>query len=84
MIPIRIPREREWTHDHPITFETAKDFGLPVRSDIPPEFPDLMRLYPQPVRRHATVEHLPERRRSEGFGLDHNQSWPNHAARGIL
>jgi len=27
---------RHWTHDHPITFETAKSFGLPVRSDLPP------------------------------------------------
>jgi ClpP class serine protease len=56
-----------WTHDHPITYETAKSFGLPVRSDIPAEFLDLMSLYPQPVRRQPTVEYLPERRRYEGF-----------------
>src|SRR5437899_10179387 len=31
-----------WTHDHPITYETAKGFGLPVSSDIPPEFLDLL------------------------------------------
>jgi Serine dehydrogenase proteinase len=43
--------EGTWTHDHPITYETAKSFGLPVRSDIPAEFLDLMSLYPQPVRR---------------------------------
>jgi len=30
--------EGTWTHDHPITYETAKGFGLPVRSDIPAEF----------------------------------------------
>jgi ClpP class serine protease len=55
-----------WTHDHPITFETAKGFGLPVRNDMPAELLDLMSLYPQPVRRQPTVEYTPERRRFEG------------------
>jgi len=55
-----------WTHDHPITYETAKSFGLPVRSDIPAMFLDLMHLYPQPVRRQPAVEYLPEHRRAEG------------------
>jgi ClpP class serine protease len=59
----RLLSEGTWTHDHPITFETAKAFGLPVRSDIPAEFLDLMSLYPQPVRRQPTVEYLPEPRR---------------------
>ena len=63
----RLLSEGTWTHDHPITYERAKSFGLPVRSDIPSEFLDLMNLYPQPVRRQPTVEYLPERRRSEGF-----------------
>jgi ClpP class serine protease len=62
----RLLSEGTWTHDHPITYETAKTFGLPVRSDIPSEFLDLMSLYPQPVRRYPTVEYLPEPRRSEG------------------
>jgi ClpP class serine protease len=31
-----------WTHDHPITYETIRDFGLPVRCDIPAEFLELM------------------------------------------
>ena len=58
--------EGTWTHDHPITFDTAKSFGLPVRSDIPAEFLDLLSLYPQPVRHQPTVEYLHEhRRRSE-------------------
>jgi ClpP class serine protease len=52
-----------WTHDHPITFETAKSYGLPVRSDIPDEVMELMNLYPQPVRRQPTVEYRPERHR---------------------
>jgi ClpP class serine protease len=62
----RLLSEGTWTHDHPITFETAKGFGLPVRSDIPPEFMDLMNLYPQPIRHQPTVEYLPIPRRSEG------------------
>jgi ClpP class serine protease len=62
----RLLSEGTWTHDHPITYETAKNFGLPVRSDIPPEFLDLMALYPQPVRHQPTVEYLPEHRRYEG------------------
>lgn len=55
-----------WTHDYPITYDTAKSLGLPVRSDIPAEFLDLMALYPQPVRRQPAVEYLPEPRRYEG------------------
>ena len=62
----RLLSEGTWTHDHPITYETAKSFGLPVRSDIPAEFLDLMNLYPQPVRRQPTVEYLPEPRRFKG------------------
>lgn len=62
----RLLAEGTWTHDHPITFERAKSFGLPVRSDIPVEFLDLMSLYPQPVRHQPTVEYLPEPRRFKG------------------
>jgi len=62
----RLLSEGTWTHDHPITFETAKGFGLPVRSDIPAEFMDLMNLYPQPVRHQPAVEYLPIPRHSEG------------------
>jgi ClpP class serine protease len=59
-----------WTHDYPITYDAAKSLGLPVRSDIPAEFLDLMALYPQPVRRQPTVEYIPERRRFESFRGD--------------
>ena len=58
----RLFSEGTWTHDHPLTFDTLKGFGLPARSDIPSEFLDLMSLYPQPVRRQPTVEYLPHRR----------------------
>src|SRR5258705_618864 len=66
----RLLSEGSWTHDHPITYETAKNFGLPVRSDIEPEVLNLMSLYPQPLRHQPTVEYLPERRRHEGFSGD--------------
>ena len=62
----RLLSEGAWTHDHPITFETARAFGLPVRSDMPAEVLDLMGMYPQPVRRQPSVEYLPQRRRAEG------------------
>src|SRR5256886_4081843 len=63
----RLLSEGTWTHDYPITYETAQSFGLPVRCDMPAEFLDLMNLYPQPVRRQPTVEYLPEPRRYDGF-----------------
>jgi ClpP class serine protease len=62
----RLLSEGTWTHDHPLTFETLTGFGLPVRSDIPEDFLDLMSLYPQPVRHQPTVEYLPRPRRFEG------------------
>jgi ClpP class serine protease len=58
--------EGVWTHDHPLTSDTIKGFGLPVRTDLPPEFLDLLGLYPQPVRRQPAVEYLPVPRRFEG------------------
>jgi ClpP class serine protease len=58
----RLLSEGTWTHDHPITFDAAKTFGLPVRSDMPAEFLDLLSLYPQPVRHQRTVEYRPEPR----------------------
>lgn len=51
-----------WTHDFPITVDTAQRMGLKVRSDIPPEVLELMSLYPQPIRRQRSVEYLPVRR----------------------
>jgi ClpP class serine protease len=62
----RLFSEGTWTHDHPITFDAARAFGLPVRSDLPAEFLDLMALYPQPVRQQPTVEFRPEPRRLDG------------------
>ncbi len=55
-----------WTPDYAITYETARSFGLPVRSDLPPEFLDLMTLYRHPVRHHPTVDYLPQPRHFKG------------------
>ena len=68
----RLLSEGTWTHDHPITFETAKSFGLPVRSDIAADFLDLMTLYPQPVRRQPSVEYLPGHRGANGVQGAHD------------
>jgi ClpP class serine protease len=57
--------EGRWTHDFGITPEVAKEFGLPISTDIPPEIFELMALYPQPVRQRPTVEYLPTPRRRQ-------------------
>ena len=54
-----------WTHDYPITFEVATQLQLPVSSEMPDEVMQLMGMYPQPVRRQASVEYLSKRRRRE-------------------
>jgi len=48
-----------WTHDYPISAEEAQTLGLPVSIGVPEAVRDLMRLYPQPVRRSGGVEYLP-------------------------
>jgi ClpP class serine protease len=48
-----------WTHDYPITFERARELGLPVRTDMPENILRLMNLYPQPTRRQPSVEYVP-------------------------
>ncbi len=49
-----------WTHDHPISFDEARELGLPVSSNMPVEFYELMTLFPQPVRRQPTVQYIPQ------------------------
>jgi ClpP class serine protease len=51
-----------WTHDYPITPQQGRGLGLEVSTEMPEEFMQLMSLFPQPVRRIASVEYLPERR----------------------
>ncbi len=51
--------EGYYTHDYPITFEEAKEMGLPVSEDMPPEVYTLMELYPQALQQRPGVEYLP-------------------------
>ncbi|MBW1975049.1 MAG: ATP-dependent Clp protease proteolytic subunit [Deltaproteobacteria bacterium] len=61
--------EGHWTHDYPITPETASSLGLPVSTDMPEAVYKLMALYPQPVRRMPSVEYIPEPRTGRGSRL---------------
>ena len=58
----RVLTEGTWTHDYPITLDVAQQLGLPVNSNMPDEVMELMGLFPQPVRRQASVEYLPRPR----------------------
>ena len=55
----KVLTEGTWTHDYPITFEKAKELGLPVREDVPPEVYELMELYPQAMTNRPGVEYIP-------------------------
>lgn len=48
-----------WTHDYPITFEDAKEIGLPVITGLPPEIYELMDLYPQQNLTKSSVQYIP-------------------------
>ncbi len=54
-----------WTHDYGITPQEAREIGFRVGVDLPPLIYDLMRLYPQPLRRTPSVEYLPFRHERE-------------------
>jgi len=56
----RILTEGRWTHDYPITVEKAKQLGLPVNTDVPPEVYELMELYPQAPGNRPGVEYIPQ------------------------
>ncbi|HID50249.1 MAG TPA: hypothetical protein EYP40_11690, partial [Chromatiales bacterium] len=55
----------QWTHDYPLTPQQAQAMGLPVSTDMPDAFLQLMALYPQPVQRIPSVEYLPGRRTAD-------------------
>ena len=57
-----------WTHDYPITFELAKELGLPVNKELPKEVYTLMELYPQPAGRRPSVEYVPVPYREKKHG----------------
>ncbi len=61
--------EGRWTHDYPITVEAAKELGLPISTDVPPEVYQLMDLFPQPLKtRTQSVEFFPAVPRGEKGG----------------
>ncbi len=49
----------KWTHDYPITYEKARELGLPVKDTIPEEVYMLMELYPQAPTHKPGVEYIP-------------------------
>ncbi len=51
--------EGRWTHDFPITVPLARELGLPVSIDMPPEIYRFMNFFPQPTRTHGSVEYIP-------------------------
>jgi ClpP class serine protease len=51
--------EGRWTHDFPIDVGHARELGLPVSTDLPPEVRELMGLYPQARGRRPSVEYIP-------------------------
>jgi ClpP class serine protease len=48
-----------FTHDFPITVPRARELGVAVSEDLPPEVHELMALFPQPSRGRPTVTYLP-------------------------
>lgn len=48
-----------WTHDYPLTYERAKELGLPVSNEFPFEIIKFMRLYKQPSGSSAGYVHEP-------------------------
>lgn len=48
-----------WTHDYPISAQEAKNMGLPVTTEMPPEIYQFMSFFPQPTRTHGSVEYIP-------------------------
>lgn len=48
-----------WTHDYPITFEQARELGLPVTSGMPAGIYRLMDLFPQAMPRRPSVAYVP-------------------------
>lgn len=52
--------EGRWTHDYPITVEKARELGLPVKTEVPPEVYELMSLYPQAPHNRPGVEFIPQ------------------------
>jgi ClpP class serine protease len=61
----RILSTGTWTHDHPLGLEELEALGLPVKVGVPRGVRELMRLYPQPQGRQASVEYVPSPRQPQ-------------------
>ena len=48
-----------WTHDYPISVGDAREMGLPVNTEVPPEVYQLMSLFPQAGRGRPSVLYIP-------------------------
>jgi ClpP class serine protease len=55
----RILSTGTWTHDHPLGCRELEALGLPVEVGVPRLVHEMMRLYPQPRGRQASVEYVP-------------------------
>ncbi len=64
----KLMSEGTWTHDYPITPTAARELGLNISTDMPPEVLEMLELYPQPARQHSSVEYLPQPYRGERRG----------------
>jgi len=64
----RLLTQGTWTHDYPITFEQARDLGLPVTPGIPAGVYRLMDLFPQAMPRRPSVAYVPVPYREEEKG----------------
>ena len=57
-----------WTHDYPIHFGEARELGLNVSQDMPPEFLELMAMFPESLRRSSGVKYVVDEARTKGAG----------------
>ena len=64
----RLLVEGTWTHDYPITFEQARELGLPVTSGMLAGIYRLMDLFPQAMARRPSVAYVPIPYREEKKG----------------
>ena len=64
----RLLTQGTWTHDYPITFEEARDLGLPVTPGMPAGVYRLMDLFPQAMPRRPSVAYVPVPYREEEKG----------------
>lgn len=57
--------EGRWTHDFPIVVQAAREFGLPIKTEMPRTVYELMDLYPQGGGGRPSVLYVPVRKVNE-------------------